>query len=522
MKKTLHFKIILSSFLLLGFCARAQWGLTGNANTNPANNFIGTTDNADVIFKRNGVRAGLLNSSGGNTSYGVGAINPASTGVSNTAIGHNSLYYNTSGNYNTANGFASIVSNTIGNSNTANGSFALNNNTTGNNNTAIGSYTGLGISTGSANTILGANVTGLPAALSNTVILADGDGNRRLYINNLGNAGIATTNPLEKLEINGAIKLGNTVTTNAGTLRWTGNDFEGYTGTAWKSFTGFSNGQWSKKDNTIYYTQGKVGVGLDTPASALQIYSEEPDVITQIHTVQSFPFTLANPPNNNPVYATQKYGVKALGENDKTAATPQAQGSFQDLFPVVSNAYLQINNKETGKESSHGLAIGLTGTEGSIRLKEKATLSISNYGNIAAIKLRKDSSLAFVTANKTRLTIDETGNVGIGVLPSPSYALSVCGILRAKGVRINLKGCDFVFEENYPLLSLPELEQYIKQNKHLPEIAPAKEMETIDGAEIGEMQSKLLQKMEELTLYILQQQKMIENLQDEVNTLKKK
>jgi hypothetical protein len=72
-------------------------------------------------------------------------------------------------------------------------------------------------------------------------------------------------------------------------------------------------------------------------------------------------------------------------------------------------------------------------------------------------------------------------------------------------------GADFVFQDKYPLMPLPELEKYIKTEKHLPEIATAKEMET-DGVELGKLNTKLLQKTEEITLYIIQQQKEIDEL----------
>jgi hypothetical protein len=62
--------------------------------------------------------------------------------------------------------------------------------------------------------------------------------------------------------------------------------------------------------------------------------------------------------------------------------------------------------------------------------------------------------------------------------------------------------------------------QYIKQNSRLPNIPSAKEV-TENGINLGEMQSKLLQKIEELTLYILQQEKKMEEMQEQINELKK-
>lgn len=113
-----------------------------------------------------------------------------------------------------------------------------------------------------------------------------------------------------------------------------------------------------------------------------------------------------------------------------------------------------------------------------------------------------------------------TGNVGIG-MTNPLYKLDVCGVIRSKEVRVNLTGCDFVFENSYKLMPLEELENYIRENKHLPGMAPASQMETPDGVQLGEMNSKLLQKVEELTLYTIEQGKMIEDLKKRIEQLEK-
>ncbi|MBK8821005.1 MAG: hypothetical protein IPN49_18695 [Saprospiraceae bacterium] len=77
--------------------AVADWSLTGNAGTNPTINFIGTTDDQDIIFKRNNVRAGFINNVSNNTSFGVGSLNISNTGTSNSAYGKHSMASNTTG-----------------------------------------------------------------------------------------------------------------------------------------------------------------------------------------------------------------------------------------------------------------------------------------------------------------------------------------------------------------------------------------------------------------------------------------
>lgn len=105
------------------------------------------------------------------------------------------------------------------------------------------------------------------------------------------------------------------------------------------------------------------------------------------------------------------------------------------------------------------------------------------------------------------------GNVGIG-LSNPTEKLEVNGTIHAKEVRVDLTGWpDYVFEKGYKLPSLKEVEKHIKENGHLENIPAAEEVEK-EGIKLGEMNAKLLQKIEELTLYILQQDKRIKELED--------
>jgi hypothetical protein len=112
------------------------WSLTGNAGTTVGTNFLGTTDNTDLMFKRNNVQAGLLGST--NTSLGESSLPLSTTGTYNTAVGVVALQANTTGDFNEAFGFRSLYSNTTGGYNSAFGTRSLNGNTTGSQNIAVG------------------------------------------------------------------------------------------------------------------------------------------------------------------------------------------------------------------------------------------------------------------------------------------------------------------------------------------------------------------------------------------------
>jgi hypothetical protein len=110
------------------------------------------------------------------------------------------------------------------------------------------------------------------------------------------------------------------------------------------------------------------------------------------------------------------------------------------------------------------------------------------------------------------LTINGNGNVIIGQSPqiNPAYILDVFGTERANQIVVNATGADFVFDPKYKLSPLSILKIYIDRNHHLPEIPSAKLMQA-DGLNLGDNQMKLLQKVEELTLYTIAADKKIED-----------
>ena len=108
--------------------------------------------------------------------------------------------------------------------------------------------------------------------------------------------------------------------------------------------------------------------------------------------------------------------------------------------------------------------------------------------------------------------INTSANFGLGT-NDPQYKLDVRGTIRATEILVNTpSGADFVFEDNYKLRPLQEVKSYVQEKHHLPEIPSAKEMQE-NGMNVNEMVVKLLQKVEELTLYNIQLEERISELE---------
>lgn len=112
-----------------------------------------------------------------------------------------------------------------------------------------------------------------------------------------------------------------------------------------------------------------------------------------------------------------------------------------------------------------------------------------------------------------------TGNVGIGTQTPGTYRLAVEGTIGARKVKVTQAAwADFVFDPEYELMSLPELEQFVKKHRHLPEI-PSAETVASEGLDLGDINKKLLQKIEEQSLYIIELNKQLQALSERMEKL---
>lgn len=171
-------------------------------------------------------------------------------------------------------------------------------------------------------------------------------------------------------------------------------------------------------------------------------------------------------------------------------------------------------NIEFGPMNSQGAHIY---TDRNLFFFNKPLHIISNPGRVSSYL---DYPLVFRAGPTDIMFITHIGNVGIGVT-NPTNKLEVNGTIKTKEVNVTLSGWpDYVFDPAYNLMPLQELGTYVKENRHLPEIPTEKEVEE-NGVDLGQMNKLLLKKVEELTLYLIEQEKGMLKLRLELEELKK-
>lgn len=141
-------------------------------------------------------------------------------------------------------------------------------------------------------------------------------------------------------------------------------------------------------------------------------------------------------------------------------------------------------------------------------------------GGDMEFKASDNGPINFVRSGQAiSLHIASDGKIGIGTKNPGSFQLAVEGNIGSREVQVtaNSPFPDYVFDDNYDMLSLDALGTYIAKHKHLPNIPSAKEVEENGGFELGDMSLRLLEKIEELTLYIIKQEERIKALENSVN-----
>ena len=229
---------------------------------------------------------------------------------------------------------------------------------------------------------------------------------------------------------------------------------------------------WQASGSNLYFNTGNVGIGTSTPQGKLDVRGQ---------------FNLDRP--------------TALVDNVSAMGIPA--GGYLGFAPsdlsVSNNSYMLFLFPD-----NNTFRIG-TAYDGHLGVGTYRDIQLGRY-------------------DAPYLTIKDGGNVGIGTTTPGSFKLAVEGKIGAREVKVTLQNPwpDYVFNQGYQRMSLASLEAFIKKNNHLPNIPSAQEVKANGGIDLGEMNTKLLEKIEELTLYVIELKKENEEFRNQLEELKKK
>lgn len=349
------------------------------------------------------------------------------------------------------------------------------------------------------------------------------EGKERISVLRDGKVGIGTTSPEYQMEVAGDLTIGKEG--DSGELRFrrssngnpvgylgvanTSNEFRLRMSSGSSYFTFWTNGPTSGSNEKMRLDpEGQLGIGTSTPENKLHVHGK-----LRVSTPSNSRELLLNAQAGSIDFYNTDFNINRYGTGNILLARG---GGSVGIGTTTPTSTLEV---------AGDLTIGKQGNSGHINLRRSSDGNPSGYIGIAnsSNELRfnitsGNSYMTFFTngsGTSEKMRLNPNGYLGIGTT-NPTEKLHVAGRIRATG---QTGWSDFVFYEDYELPSLEEVEQHIEENGHLKDI-PSEAEVLEEGIDLTEMDSKLLQKIEELTLYVIDLNKRVDELEKENKELK--
>jgi hypothetical protein len=352
--------------------------------------------------------------------------------------------------------------------------------------------------------------------------------------------GIGTTAPITLLNIDGnggvpvadfqtltaesGLVLSSVSSSENGGLNTTTRLFAGIGSSTYTWFQAFNSTE--AKNISLNPVGGNIGIGTTDPNFKLEIVSDGGILALKNETQSMSEDGLTNTlkgldKDNNIIWylgdgsSTKRVLLSARGDGSYPL---DFEVNLQTRMRIATNGYVGIgNNSPTQPLNVEANFIGFPVNSGTIQDNGIYRIESSQTGVVLDFGLHGgDDACSWIQSTyKTDLSKEyrlllnpNGGQVAIGTTVIPSgYLFAVDGKAIFEEVKVEIiDGADLVFEEDYKLRKLDDLEKFVNTNKHLPEIASEKEMQE-NGVDMGEFQIQLLQKIEELTLYVIELKK---------------